>query len=510
MGHVVSFVMESSRTRARDVAAVAPLVVLAFGGYIKGSKYLNWVPVDITLIAAAIVAVQLVLVWLGRTHARMPRPALLALWALSLLGGLIGMNDPDNTYAHTKLLHVFALAPLCVLGGVYLLQEASRRRAWLYSVAGMGFVTLLAAYLDPQSGTSGRLAAQGGSTIGLGRAAGAALVVLGVLLLLERTRRTPHGILVAIAAAALFSAASRGPVLGAAAAIALAILIARGRGRWGRVALVTLVGMAAYEWARGGGVNSRLFLSGDTSSQIRSYLWGRAADAIREHPLGVGWGSLYDYLGVAVLDTGYTQYPHNVVLEVTSEAGWVAGLMLVIVLVVAGVSQWRAARTPVETAMLALLIFAFVNALVSGDVNGNRGLWVAIGAGLAASLLRQPEPLEDADDAVDGGLGARAVRRRRGNRGRLGDRRRTVEPGLRREAARLADGADVRGRKRRRGREVVATRVDDPVRRVGGRADATVVDLGRRSGATNDGVSRHGHRVVRRADVVADRRRRRV
>ena len=33
--------------------------------------------------------------------------------------------------------------------------------------------------------------------------------------------------------------------------------------------------------------------------------------------------------------------------------------------------------------MLGLFVFAIINACVSGDVNANRGLWVALGAALA-------------------------------------------------------------------------------------------------------------------------------
>lgn len=81
------------------------------------------------------------------------------------------------------------------------------------------------------------------------------------------------------------------------------------------------------------------------------------------------------------------QYSHNFLLEIGVEAGVLALAAASVVCYVAVRRQLRAGGGLVEAAMSALLVFALVNALVSGDVGDNRLLWVMLGAGLVAPPL---------------------------------------------------------------------------------------------------------------------------
>jgi hypothetical protein len=83
---------------------------------------------------------------------------------------------------------------------------------------------------------------------------------------------------------------------------------------------------------------------------------------------------------------GNRQYPHNVLLEVGAEGGVLALFGLTTVIALAVRKQAHAASAPVEMAMLALVFFFLLNAMVSGDINDNRGLWVALGAALISPL----------------------------------------------------------------------------------------------------------------------------
>lgn len=396
--------------RVTRAIPVALLLLLAFGGYIKGSAYLAWLPVDLTLLAGLGVAA-----YVARSMARSGPATRHRAWLVALLvaclAGLLHTGVAGNDYAASKPLAVFVMAPLCVLGGAHLLRTHTARRGFLVGVAALGFVVLLLARLDPSTLTE-RLAIDGGNTIGAGRALGAAFVVLTLAAMANRRWRIPLLALAAVEAWGVLATASRGPLLAAAVAVLVVAVLAKSRGRAARISAVAIAGGAiASTVVALETLNPRLSTLSDDSSQMRRWLWARSWEMIERHPLGIGWGRMYDQMGVAVLDSGYVQYPHNIVLEVASEAGWLAGALLVFVLWLAVRDQLGRASTVVESAMFALLVFALVNAMVSGDVNSNRGLWVAIGAALApiATSQREADRLQVSDD----------VRRRRARRQHL-------------------------------------------------------------------------------------------
>ena len=381
--------------RLARLLGVASLLVLAFGGYVKGSQYLAWVPVDITLIAALGV-----IACVGQALSWRPGPMRHSGWLLFLLiaclGGLMHQGVADNSYAASKPFAVFFVVPLCILGGAYLLQTDAARHAFLSGIVLLGFVVLLLAILDPSTVANDRLAIDGGNTIGAGRAIGAAFAVLALAVLSSRRWRPFLLAPTALTAWGAIAAASRGPLLAAAVAVIAATILGRSPGRGGRIVAVALLAVGAGQYVfQVQSLNPRLRTLSDDSSEVRRYLWGRSWEMIQGHPLGVGWGRMYDQTGYAVLDSGYVQYPHNVILEVAGEGGWVAGVAFVVVLLLAVRSQLARPASPVETAMLALMLFAVVNSMVSGDINDGRPLWVAVGAALAPLVRRDASSGQD-------------------------------------------------------------------------------------------------------------------
>ncbi|TWE13096.1 O-antigen ligase family protein [Rudaeicoccus suwonensis] len=374
---------QERRTRLREFPAIAALLILAFGGYIKGSKYLAWMPIDMTLLAGAIVAVLLVHSWMYRSL-EFRRAMLLALWGVSLTFGIFATGSAGNTYVSTKLQEVFLFVPLCVLGGIYLLRTADARRLWVMLIAGYGLLVLAVAWLDPSSLTENRLSLAGGNTIGAGRAAGASLIVFFLAALTERRFRMLWLALAAVSGYAGLEAASRGPLVAAAGAIVIAAVISRYRGQGKRAAVAVAAVTVATWWVlTSGDFNARLDTVDDTSASMRKVLWAQTWTIITHNPFGIGWGHLYGHFGFALLNSGYVQYPHNLVLEVFSEGGWIAGFLTIAILVVALIDQGvLAATNSTEMTMLALFVFALINAMVSGDVGANRGVWVSLGAAL--------------------------------------------------------------------------------------------------------------------------------
>ncbi|WP_152203644.1 O-antigen ligase family protein [Georgenia thermotolerans] len=374
------------------------LLLLAFAGYFKGAPGLAWIPVDITLIGAGIVAVtvgnQLIGALLKGTELPRGLGTVIWLWLAFLSGIPFGQWNP---YARDKVLDLATLVPLAILGGMFLLRGTAARAHWLKLTVILGFgvvaLALVFPYQDP--GGLGRFGIDGGNTISAGRAVGAAAVVLAITAMSTRKHRFWAVAGALVLAGATVDTASRGPLLATLAAI-LAAGVAAGGGPRRLVGLaVAGVGafLAVFLAARAGLVPARLVSLGDNSAQARAGLWEESAELIDTTPMGVGWGSLYVHLPPdLLLASGWAQYPHNIVLEVFTEGGWIAGTVFVVAVVVALRRQRRAATGLVEKAMLGLLVFHVTNAMVSGDISANRGMWVALGAALILPVLQDAAP----------------------------------------------------------------------------------------------------------------------
>lgn len=371
--------------RLSEAAGVGSLLLLAFSGYVQGSRYISALPVSLSLIGLAGVLIFGFNSVLAATRAPQKLGVLVAMLGASAVG-LVATGSPDNDYATAKLMDVFFLAPILVFGGAYLLRTPRARRYFAVGVVAVGALALTLARVDPSvADTGGRLMAEGSSTIGTGRAVGAAAVVLTVAALSQR-RRLPL-----LAAAAVFilgavGVASRGPLLAAAVAVVIATVFGGRRGRWAKTLVVIVGGVLMLNYALSQGVLAeRLTTLEDSSATTRRTLWVLSWQLIQENPVGVGWGRLVEHVGVIANSEGWVQYPHSIIIEFTVEAGWLAGVALIVVLLTSFRSQVARARGgAVEAVMLALMVYAVVNAMVSGDVGSNRGLWVAIGAAFSA------------------------------------------------------------------------------------------------------------------------------
>lgn len=386
------------------LVAVGALLLVAFAGYIKGAPLLASLPVDITLAGAGVVALVMVHRLAGNRF-RPPRGAgwLLLLAATFFFGVPLGTMVVTD-YGSRKVPELFILALLLSIGGAMLILRGPReRRLWLQLNVALGVLVLAMAVVFPNVyvSASNRLAIDGGNTINAGRATGAAVVVLLVWALARRRRRLLALGTAAVLAGATFYIGSRGPLVAALVAVVVVVAFSGGRGRGGRILLGgAAVASTVYMALQLDLVADRVFTTADGSANARRRLWDESLALMGEHPLGIGWGNLFHHLpsGVVLRKAGEEQYPHNLLLEVGVEAGWLALAALVVVLLVAFVRQRRAATNPTEMAMLGLLVFHTVNAMVSSDVAGNRGMWVAIGAALILPLTKRSddEPDEDA------------------------------------------------------------------------------------------------------------------
>jgi O-antigen ligase len=280
------------------------------------------------------------------------------------------------------------------------LTPAERRSRLLYSFILVGFIALFSMALGSGSQYESRAAGFGGNPIWTARllCAAALVLILGV--------RGPIFLRLPLAggflAASVFTG-SRGPLLSVAIVIVVALLLRATLARGRESAGAALVGLAMLLAAAGIGLAGlriiaeqqaasnprspfvRIFAeseSAQSSSETRVELYESSLAVFGDSPLlGGGLGGLAD----ETQPQSANLYSHNLLLEIASETGLFGLLIHVVTLVVTIAMAIHYLRSPdarlrrdIEIGLL-LLIFAYANAQVSGDLVGNKMVWFFLG-----------------------------------------------------------------------------------------------------------------------------------
>lgn len=388
---------------SKRVAAVC-FALFLFAGYYKAADLLQFVAIDLTLLFCAATAGFCVLaLWRQRRLPPGSIPMLVVFLAMAM-----GLHWPEGfgTYPVQKELRLFSLTALSAFAPLLLLQERDERAVFVYAITLLGAVMAAAALFQLVGSASHmRTGVFNTNPILLARASGFALLVLCLLYWQGRIGRwifTPAAIAVLLG---LLVSSSRGPLVAVLVTtvtmVPLSIAVAQSRPRvWGTV----LVGAAGVAVAVFYLSLTRTYLLrrllrlltgewGDTEV-LRWTVWRQTLDVIAGSPLGIGWGRLGDLVQVYYKDTLLINYPHNIVLEIWAEAGWLAGAAFVVVvgkIFLSGFRQaYRAESSATDPASLDRIIvfiapvYWFACAFFSGDVNDNRPLWAMLGMALAA------------------------------------------------------------------------------------------------------------------------------
>lgn len=377
--------------------SLAPIVFgifLIIAGF-KGSFSL---PVDLTGVFFGFV----VLCVLFRLPQIQQFPGSLLLVGLLFISFIPGVLLSDWTpYSDAKILKLFTIVLAAVIAPYFLINRSNQARTFIITLSLTGLIAASDALLNKGSDTDelGRLTALESGTILSGRIVSIALIVILAIGLNRLTAgRLALLPLLAIGAASLIytmiGTGARGPLLAVAVAIlslCTAFLFGRTDNRIGRiVAVMALVGLiaASVPFAFNNtpeGATSRLVEAGP-SGEMRLHAWQIAQDTITDRVFGIGWG------GYQAIAPGLLSYPHNLLLEVTVEGGWVAGIMLIAflgrALIAGAIIQARSLSGQI---IFGLLIASIVNAMFSSDITGNRLLFGLAGVALA---LQSAQSLE--------------------------------------------------------------------------------------------------------------------
>ncbi|GAA5038100.1 hypothetical protein GCM10023317_93300 [Actinopolymorpha pittospori] len=361
------------RMPGRDLIGPVFLIGLLFAGYVEGTAAFAWLPVDLTMIASAVTVLVVVLAFLRRLSAPRNAALVVLLWLsfvpASLLHGPASPFPDANPYADAKVLELWTLTLLAALAPFFVVDTPRRRMVAAWTVV-----------------------------------AGAGCLVLAILGFFVR-RRPLRALLFVGAlgmAAAVVESGSRGGLFAAAVAF---LLVGCSRldgtsSRQARIAAVLALFPFALWWmSRDAGLAAERLLrvvqggaGDDVSVGARLHLIGGALRTAGQHPAGVGWGSLVDYLRPSeVLDDRWTQYPHNLLVEVLAEAGAVCALAVVAFLAVSAWRLRRCCRSRDGAIWSGLTLFFVLNAMVSGDINDNRPMFAAVAITLTIEVARRRE-----------------------------------------------------------------------------------------------------------------------
>jgi hypothetical protein len=396
-----------------------------FAGDLKADPRLARIPVDLTLLTGAVLCGVLVRRWLRGARVRgRGGPVLLGCWFLSFAPGLAGLAP--TPYALQKVATIYTFSLLAALAPLFLVDTRADLERMGDALAGFCLLMTLGGLsgLGGEGADPQRLQAFGAGTIALGRATGflflwAALALgrrppldpcasrggpevralpgphvggRGGTSRAQRAGSSPFRYLapavLALAGATALFAGSRGPIL---AALAVLVPLA-GTGAWSGVRRVGLAGTAvllavvlagSLSLAPAGSLRRvTAFFRGDygASEAYRVQALQACWRLVPGAPWGLGWGGFATFVdpehGVA------RQYPHNLLAEVTLEAGWLCGATTLVVLAAALAAAWSGTATPGGRLVFAGLGFHLCNALVSGDLNDNRPLFLFISCAL--------------------------------------------------------------------------------------------------------------------------------
>ncbi|MCK4857616.1 MAG: O-antigen ligase family protein [candidate division Zixibacteria bacterium] len=314
--------------------------------------------------------------------------AVALVFALMLVGFLY---TPAPGPALEKIA-MYVILNVALFGIVILGKDLKLLLRLLWAIAGFGLVLAVASYIDIlffRDALTSRYAFGADNPIWFSRSMG-----LTAILLLSLSRNVRNQgyhlfkwVIVVCLLYLMIVSGSRGPMLSLIVTVVIFLLWSNRRRSVVRQATYIGVFIAAVLLLQSmlpeTVITGRLTTVGQGGPDIsliqRIREWQLAVELFRQHPLtGVGTAGFLHH---------QFRYPHNIFLEFAAEHG-IAGLALLLGMLAAVVRYcWRlrVALRGNERAMIIyrsftlILIYAFLNAQVSGSITGNSWLWLGMG-----------------------------------------------------------------------------------------------------------------------------------
>lgn len=314
---------------------------------------------------------------------------------------LLGLlQTPAYTYGQDKAFR-FVLLTLLAFFTPYVIIK-SYRSIWIFFGGWLSLAGILTLDALSRLGTGQRLSGFSGTGIGMSRTVGIAIIILFFGVLMGRTAKIWQilaGFGLSLMMLVMVGSGSRGPLLMLIVSILLTfgVSILKPGHRLRSILIVNVLAAVVLGIFSSGLIPTASMArfntlandaDDDTSAQARVQVMEVAWYLFTTSPiLGRGTGS------VSAFGAGQEQvYPHNILLELAAETGLV-GLSLYLTIV--GMVLWRllcnlskqTGHDALNLTLLAMILFAILNAMVSGDLSDNRDLWLFAGLSVAATQI---------------------------------------------------------------------------------------------------------------------------
>jgi hypothetical protein len=304
-------------------------------------------------------------------------------------------------YAVEKASRFFTLTLMAMVTPLYLIRTHEELRRFLSGFLFLCTVvtaTALVVMLG-QGAELERLMVLDATTIATGRSIGAVATFAALLWFEKSTNRFLLNIVLVILPTLLVAAGAKGPLVSVPLALVATLLLFRTRVRahLHRLLLVSLLSAGAFwlslpiiPWTSLFRVGS--FFGGQLggSELDRASFYVDSLHGIEKNPEGLGLGGFASKFGVGAGEI--REFSHNILLEVFLEGGWVTGLYFVSLFVsgLAGIYLAAKKRGPpfIYRLLFCLIMFFFLNDLVSGELNDSKVLlaFIGIAAGIRWAL----------------------------------------------------------------------------------------------------------------------------
>ncbi|MGN8024687.1 O-antigen ligase family protein [Microbacterium sp. 22242] len=371
--------------RRHGIVGACTLALFVNAGSIKSNTLLAWLPIDLTILLGALLGLTIIA---NLFRHGLSRATWIVVGIVCLV--LLGATSAVTPYGISKWQSFLTVTLLALIGAVTVLRDERQRRAFLGTIAVLGVIVTLLVIVAPESNGAWTnvVTLEGSNTISTAQMILAGAIVIVMDAIATRRRTALRFVLWVLASGMVLTAlttGSRGPVISIGISVLVAMLFApalRRRRLQAILAIGILVAVALYFASQSDGLTRVTgFLAGDqdNSTLARSSFWDTSWRIITKLPFGGGWGyfgSLSQFQGI--VGPGQKLYPHSVPTEITLEAGWLAGLAFLALVIAGCVRLIRRASNGVNLAYFVLLVFTIINSLSSGDINDNRLMWVLL------------------------------------------------------------------------------------------------------------------------------------
>lgn len=300
------------------------------------------------------------------------------LLSLLVIFSLIPVLNMGSDYDLNKSLHlVLVLLVSCVIAFHFLELKNVDGALKIVCVFSLGLSLILLWSNVVQGKSYNRFGEDVANPIWVARAAGL-YVLFFIYKVLSKKMKKGDLLAAIVSVSVMVLSSSRGPIL---AVFLSAIFMAASKGftikRYVYSFIFFILALGIVWHFMPDSLKDKFFLVFDEDSNVRILLYKTALEMIMENPIGGGLGAFHRELQIDSL-----AYPHNWFLECFSELGVFMGCISVIWIIAVFVKAMKICkRDAMEqgmTLMFGLFVYAFMNAMFSGDLTSSKEMYIGL------------------------------------------------------------------------------------------------------------------------------------